>query len=267
MKTISIYNNFLKHNQLKREQLEHRIKNKGFNTGRDGEYIFVLGGDGTFLRAIQRNFYKKPTPTFIGINTGNLGFLSEFSFQDTNRILEMIIKDTYDIERVPLYQIDIHFTSNRKRRLHFLNDISFEREGTKIIHCGVKVNNKKLGNFSGDGVIISTPIGSTGYAMSAKGAIAYDCKEHLQLTPSNPIISKAYQSITNSILFNDKNTLEIFPNTKKKRRIRVVVDGREISEGDISKVVISKSPKTVSFLRSDKFDRFANFKNKILAHF
>lgn len=261
MKIISIYNNFLQHNKDNREILIRKIKNFGYETGRDGEFIFVIGGDGTFLQAMRKNM--RSNPTFIGINTGNLGFLSEFKFDEVDKILKLIKSGDYKIQRLPIYKATISYKEGVKN-FYFLNDVTIERKDSRIIHSSVNVNGQRFCDISGDGLVFSSSIGSTGYAVSAGGSISYDCDDVLQLNPISPVHSRAYQSLTKTVMFKDKNEITVFPSVKKNRRFRVVCDGNEIKLNGIKYIKIEKSEHSAELLRSKDFDNTKNLREKVL---
>lgn len=261
MRTISIYNNYLPHNQDRRELLEGKIKKNGFGTGRDGEFMFVIGGDGTFLKAIQRNM--KNNPIFIGINTGNLGFLSEFNFNDVDNIFDMIKKKDFWLQTIPIFEA-IVTTKNQMKRFYFVNDVVIERKSTRIIHSDIHINDQKLTSLSGDGLVISSSLGSTGYGIAAGGSISYDCDNIMQLTPLHPVNTSAYRSLMKSVILNTTNEVTFYPSFKKQRPFRVVCDGNEIKIKDIRSVVIKKSPFSVRVLRSKHYQNTDNIRGKIL---
>lgn len=262
MRTISIYNNYLKDNPEKREQLTEKIKENGYNTGKKGDYLFVVGGDGTFLKAIQRNM--KENPIFIGINTGNLGFLSEFTFDDVDSIFEMIKQKNYWLQTIPIFEAVIT-TKNQVKRLYFVNDLTVERKNTQVIHTEVSINEEKFCSFSGDGLVVSTSLGSTGYAISAGGAISYDCEDVMQMIPLRPINTSAYHSIMKPVILKGSNELTIYPSFKKQRRLRVVGDGNEAKFKEVVRsIAIKISPFSFRILRSKSFKSIDNIRGKIL---
>lgn len=268
MRKISIYNNFQRDNQDRRELLAQKIKDNGFSTGKDGEFMFVIGGDGTFLKAIQRNM--RENPIFIGINAGNLGFLSEFKFEDVDHIFDMIKKKQYSLQTLPIYEAVVT-TKSKVKRLYFVNDLVVERDGASVIHTDININDEKFCTLSGDGVILSTALGSTGYCIAAGGCISYDC-DVMQMTPINPLHTSAYRSLMNSVILNSSNEVSIFPGYKKKRPIRIACDGHEINLNDkrgkgnmdIRSIVVKKSPFKVRLLRSKGFKNIDNLRVKIL---
>ncbi|MFB8426373.1 NAD(+)/NADH kinase [Priestia megaterium] len=260
MRTISIYNNDLKDNKERREILTEKIKKSGFGTGREGEFMFVIGGDGTFLKAIQRNM--KTNPIFIGINTGNLGFLSEFTFNDVDRIVDMIKKKEYQLETIQIYEAIVTM-KNQVKRLYFVNDLVV-KEFDDAIHLGLHINDEKIANISGDGIIVSTHLGSTAYNLSAGGPLNYDGTNILSITPLVAMHNKKYKSLTKSIILENKNEVTINPYHKKGRPIRLICDGNRIKATDIRSISIKKSPFSVKMLRSPNYNFTGNIVEKIL---
>lgn len=261
MKKISIYNSNINDNPTKRETIANKLKQNGFFTSRNGELLIVIGGDGTFLSAVRKRFEQNPI--FVGFNAGNLGFLSEFSMDDIEEFIKILKKKEYWIQELPVYEV--HFKENNKPKVeYFINDFVVERKSTRILHMGVQINEKSLGTISGDGLILSTSVGSTGYNMSAGGAISLSSHPFMQLTPISSVYSKAYQSISNSLLLDHDSEITIFPNIKKQRAFRLVCDGKEIRTKNIRFIEVKKSEKTVRILRSNHFHSIEQFKNKII---
>lgn len=260
MKTISIYNSFIKNNDSKRDYIANQLKANGFRTSRNGELLIVIGGDGTFLSAVQKRFAENPV--FVGFNTGNLGFFSEFSTDRIDDFVTMIKKGEYVIQHIPLYQVRIKEQSNEITEV-FMNDLTIERKSTKILHMGVHIDKQELGSISGDGIVLASGIGSTGYNLSCQGALSLENDGLLQLTPISPVSSKAYHSIERSVVFKDQKSIDIFPNFKKQRPFRIVVDGREVrTNTDVRFIEVFKSSFSVRILRTKKFNALKQIKDK-----
>ncbi len=183
-----IYNASRKENLDVVETLEKFLHGKGVSTwrGRTGsekndweflseplDFAIVLGGDGTLL-GTSRRLAPKGIPMF-GINTGHLGFLSEGRSGNIVELVEKVLKKEYRIEdRAMLcgYILSTDSLHNEQGPLFALNDIVINR-GTnhKMIHMTLNVDEKPVADYIADGLIISTPTGSTAYALSAGGAV------------------------------------------------------------------------------------------------
>lgn len=260
MKNISIYNSFIKNNQNKREFILSKLRRHGFTSSKNGDLLLVIGGDGTFLSAVQKRL--RQNPIFVGFNAGNLGYFSEFTMDDIDNFIEILVKKDYWIENIPVYEVRMK-ESDGEKTAFFVNDLVIERKSTRILHMSVQLNDEKLCSISGDGVVVSTPLGSTGYNMSVGGAISLDNDSFYQLTPIAPVVSKAYQSIKNSIVFKNTDELTIFPNYKKQRTFRIVCDGKEIRGKNVRFVEVRKTNQYIRILRSNKFKKTEHLRNKI----
>lgn len=146
----------------------------------DTECILVLGGDGTLIRA-ARDTVECGVP-LIGVNMGTLGYLCELETESVYDALDLLLHDEYMLEERMMIcgWKDDAFVSRA------LNDIVIHRTGTlSLVRLSVYVNGQHLNTFQGDGMILSTPTGSTGYNMSAGGPIVDPKAQLLLLTPIN----------------------------------------------------------------------------------
>lgn len=165
----------------------------------DAQCGLVLGGDGTFIRAV-RDLGEKDIP-LLGINLGTLGYLTEVELADFRPALERLFDGTPDIEeRMMLEGI---FRNSRKDIA--VNDIVLAREGkVRIVSFRVYVNGMLLNTYHADGIIISTPTGSTGYNLSAGGPIVEPTARMIVVTP---ICSHALN--TSSVVLSADDVIEV----------------------------------------------------------
>jgi NAD+ kinase len=151
---------------------------------RQADLLLVLGGDGTMLRVI-REIDGSRTP-ILGINIGRLGFLAAISSTDIAAGLEKLWRNDFVIESLPL----IEATGQGQGRpilLSALNDIVISRGAvSRLIELDVSVNDKPLTCYRGDGLIVSSPTGSTAYSLAAGGPIISPGADVLAITPICP---------------------------------------------------------------------------------
>lgn len=150
----------------------------------DTECIFVLGGDGTLIRAAVK-LVTRNIP-LIGINLGTLGYLCELEAKDVSVALERLMQDNYVLEERMMLtgHGEKHGAQTTERTA--LNEIAIHSTGSlSILNVIVYVNGRQLHTFHGDGILVSTPTGSTGYNMSAGGPIVDPKASILVLTPIN----------------------------------------------------------------------------------
>jgi len=149
------------------------------------EMIIVLGGDGTLL-SVARQVWNKNIP-ILGVNLGGLGFLTEITLDELYRVLERIIQDDFEINEREV--LDTAVIRKGKRIVEFtvLNDAVINKGAlARIIDLETTINGEYLSTFRSDGLIISTPTGSTAYNLSAGGPIVYPSLHTIIITPICP---------------------------------------------------------------------------------
>jgi len=218
------------------------------------ECILVIGGDGTLLQA-ARNTLNLDIP-LIGINYGTLGFLAEVEKSNLEEALGALLFENLEIEermmlsgRILRGSDEETLPDDRCGKDCALNDIVLTRPGSlKILNFDIYVNGQYLNHYCADGVIVSTPTGSTGYNMSAGGPIVEPKAELLLITPICP------HTLNNrSIILSAADQVEVrIPVGKdgKPQAVEVNFDGnhREIlTTGD--RVQIGKAEKVTKFVR------------------
>ncbi|MGL5259176.1 MAG: NAD(+)/NADH kinase [Lachnospiraceae bacterium] len=254
MKNFEIVTNVLKDKQLELTNyvISYIEKNGGICTmfpsdSKDTECIIVLGGDGTMLKAARDN--TKKHSMLIGINLGTLGFLAEVDRENITDALDRLLRDEFQTQDRMMLQGILKDGNTIKKEIHALNDITITRRGIlQIIHLKLYVNGQYLCTWKADGIVISTPTGSTGYNMSAGGPIIEPSANLIVLTPIC-----AHTLSARSIVLKDDDIieLEVLPREEAtKVSIEVSGDGcerMEIEKGN--RIVVKKSHKTTTFVK------------------
>jgi NAD+ kinase len=216
----------------------------------EADCALVLGGDGTLL-SVAREAAKKSIPV-MGINLGTLGFLAEV---ETNRMDEAISKlmaGEYTTEERMMLEGSVLHEGITKGFSSALNDITIHRSGSlQIIRFSIYVNRKFLCMMNADGIILSTPTGSTGYNMSAGGPIAAPGAELLILTPIC-----AHTLNARSIILRSEDVVEIVIDHGRdgsKLTVEASFDANEkttMETGDC--IRITKSDRTTTIVKLDE---------------
>ncbi len=151
----------------------------------DTDCVLVLGGDGTLIQAAGR-LAKSKIP-LIGINLGTLGYLAEVEKEQIFPMLEHLLNGEYEIEERMMLSGTPFINGKREERHSALNDIVITRSGMRgIVSIHIFVNEKLLNVYEADGVIVSTPTGSTAYNLSAGGPIVEPVAKVILVTPICP---------------------------------------------------------------------------------
>lgn len=148
---------------------------------KDVEGVLVLGGDGTLIQAAH-DIVKYDLP-LLGVNLGTLGYLTEIGKDNINAAMDALISDNFEIEERMMLEGGLSGNNSPKTFLA-LNDIVISRVGgLRVVNYDIYVNDKFLATYEADGMIVSTPTGSTGYSMSAGGPIVSPCAQMSVVTP------------------------------------------------------------------------------------
>ena len=165
--------------------------------------ILVLGGDGTLLQAARDVVYRKIP--MLGINLGTLGFLAEVDRQSIHAALDKLIADDYEIEERMMLTGTVYRGDKVIGRDVALNDIVICREGAlRVVRFKNYVNDVYLNSYNADGIIISTPTGSTGYSLSCGGPIVSPNGAMTLMTPIAP-----HTLNTRSIIFPAEDVITV----------------------------------------------------------
>ena len=149
------------------------------------DMIFAIGGDGTILSTVRR--FEKDIKPVMGIHIGGLGFLSECTEDNLERSIHSILNQEYSISHRMMLKVCIYPENNQEKTLWALNDIVVDHgPSSRMLKIMVEVSGHYLNTFDGDGVIISTPTGSTAYNLSAGGPIIYPSMDLITVTPICP---------------------------------------------------------------------------------
>ena len=179
------------------ESLEKEIINKIVSSGNvfdneKPELVISLGGDGTFLKAVHKYALTDDGVIFAPINKGKLGFFSDFVIDDVDEIINSFSK--FDIKHFHLLKADIG-----NETIYAVNEIRIENPFHTLI-SEVFINNTELETFRGNGLVVSSSIGSSAYNKSLGGAVIDTDLEVLQLSEIAPINNSLYRSLKSSLV-------------------------------------------------------------------
>ncbi len=221
------------------------------------DLAIVLGGDGTFL-SVARLVMDRNIP-IIGVNLGSLGFLTEVTLEEMFDTLTDIFNGNYIISERMMLKTTLHRDNKKMNEYTVLNDVVINKGAlARIITLKTSVNNEYLTTYRADGMIISTPTGSTAYSLSAGGPIVYPNLNSIIITPICP------HTLTHRpIVVSGNDSIEIMLNSIDSD-VLITLDGQlgfPLKNNDIIKV--EKSSKKTFVLKSPKKGYFEVLRNKL----
>ena len=188
------------------------------------DLVLALGGDGTLLKIAQR--VGKKTTLVMGFNFGNLGILTESKPENIEHDLNEVLHNRYVIDERSILRVTIYRNGKKFNTFLALNDAVINQGSfARLIEMDVSINQRKVITFHADGLIISSPTGSTGHSLSAGGPIVHPSLPAIILSPICP----ATLSIRPIVIPNDRQ-LKIILKTKRRHKgenVGLTLDGQE----------------------------------------
>lgn len=223
--------------------------------------MLVLGGDGTILRAVRDS--KELHIPILGINLGTLGYMTEVEPENIDNALSQLLAGDVETEERMMLWAEVQTADGRHEQQWALNDVVISRKGSlQINDFNIYVNGRFLKKYSADGIIITTPTGSTGYNLSAGGPIAEPGTKLLMITPICP-----HTLSQRSIILSpgDEIVVEI-PGGREGQcqELEASFDGSgqmRMHTGD--RITITKAEQEIVFLKLNKESFLENLRRKM----
>lgn len=217
----------------------------------------VVGGDGTYLQANQ--LLEGFNIPILGVNLGSLGFLTTIPAQTVLSELEIILEK--ELETRPRSMLEVKCSTKKSKiKYNALNDVIIERgDSTQLISISIYRNTQFVYELKADGLIISTPTGSTAYNLAAGGPIVYPYADVNIVTPIAP-----HSLTSRPIIFPAKDILSFKILKKQTKKIRLTIDGQFILKlGNKDEVTIKKAEEHHLVLRKLNHNYFDILRKKL----
>lgn len=222
----------------------------------NADYVISMGGNGTFLKAAVRVGIK--SIPLIGINMGRLGFLADVLPGEVETALQSVLEGNYNIEEHTAIQISTN-GGNFDGCHYALNDIAvLKRDIASMIGIHTSIDGSFLVNYQADGLIVSTPTGSTAYSLSNGGPIIVPQTRTLCLTPVAP-----HSLNIRPIVISDSSTVTLEVESRSHNYL-VAVDGRSYTMHEGSTVTISKAPFVTRIVKPNGRRYFSSLRDKMM---
>jgi NAD+ kinase len=194
---------------------------------KEADCLVSLGGDGTLLSLVRRSYkYKKPV---FGINAGNLGFLADVSVDSVDEFLNDLLAGQYRIDERMMIEGQIQTSSGKSTNFFAFNDVVLTRPAiSKMTKINASIDGKWFNTYRGDGLIVSTPTGSTAYNLAVGGPVMYPLTQAFIMTPIS-----AHSLTQRPLIVPVDFTIELSSPNDKAIAIIDGQDDYEMQEGDV----------------------------------
>lgn len=220
--------------------------------------LLSIGGDGTILRAVT--YVRDKNIPIVGINAGRLGFLATVQTEEINFLLEKIITKKYTISKRTLLGLTNNPTTTKLSDFNFaLNEIAVSRKDTtSMISIKTYLNKEYLTTYWADGLIISTPTGSTGYSLSCGGPILTPGVNSLVITPIAP-----HNLTARPLVITDDTEIKLEVSGRAKEYL-TSLDSRTVFIDKDTTLYVKKAPFTISLIEFKEVGFLETIRKKLL---
>jgi len=222
------------------------------------DYLISIGGDGTILRAAT--FVRNYNLPIIGINAGRLGFLATIQEENIEKLLTRVVANDFSISKRTLVSLHAHPENIDLEDINFaLNEITVSRKDTtSMITIETYINNEYLNSYWADGLIISTPTGSTGYSLSCGGPVIMPTSNCFVITPIAP-----HNLTARPLIIPDDSELTLKIKGREEQYL-VSLDSRITSVSNETTLTIKKSDFHISIIEFPEEGFLRTIRKKLL---
>lgn len=220
------------------------------------DLVVVLGGDGTLLSVARNLEHEVPV---LGVNLGNLGFLTELRRRELYPVLMKVLEGHYDIEERTLLDVVLRSTDGREQAFRVLNDAVINKSAlARIVELTLEVDGRRVASYRSDGLIISTPTGSTAYNLSANGPIVSPTLPVVVLTPICP-----HALSQRPIVVPESSAIDVTLVTDEEE-VYLTLDGQEGTNMKVGDTVsVKRSESVVRLIRGADRTFYDNLRDKL----
>lgn len=221
----------------------HNIKE--VDSGDKADIIASIGGDGMFLQSVRKNDFRDDC-VYLGIAVDESNHLYvDFHYRDISSLEEAIDQNNLDVRKYPLLQVKI----NDNKPSYCLNEFTLRSSIVKTIKMDVYINDFLFEQFNGDGILVATPTGSTGYNKSLGGAVVDPLIHALQVTELASVNNNTYRTLGTSFLLNKERPLTLLIDKNVDYYPIMSLDNDALSVRNTEKVELAISDKMIRTLK------------------
>ncbi len=263
MKNILIHHNYKKETIKTKDRLIELLQNQDINiVSKNPDLVVSVGGDGTMLNAIRKHFAEQVP--FIGINTGSLGFLPTISSDHLSYFIDVIKNSLFTITKYPILKVDVTTVKDENLSCFAFNEVLIKQAEPRLMKAAIAIDGQHFNDFTGDGLIVSTPVGSTGYAIWTSGAAIHPDVKCLQLVPMNPNDCAINHPVKTPIILPERTLVEVAIERPLYSAVVVGCDGVKVARHAAKTISVHIHDKPIQILRCHPFNYFNLYSEKIL---
>ncbi|HFI5253247.1 TPA: NAD kinase [Streptococcus agalactiae] len=220
---------------------------------KDPDIVISIGGDGMLLSAFHMYEKQLDKVRFVGVHTGHLGFYTDYRDFEVDTLINNLKNDKGEQISYPILKVTITLEDGRVIRARALNESTIKRI-EKTMVADVVINQVVFERFRGDGILVSTPTGSTAYNKSLGGAVLHPTIEALQLTEISSLNNRVYRTLGSSIIIPKKDAIEIVP--KRVGVYTISIDNKTVHYKNVTKIEYSIDEKSINFVSTPSHTSF-----------
>ena len=238
--------------ELKRNDIDQKHVKNFTELNNTFDYVMSVGGDGTILRSVNK--IGDLSIPIVGLNKGRLGFLANSSLDNAQQVINGLKNNEYNISNRSIIQVE--FEGEKK---YALNEVTVSRKNTtSLITIEAKLDGQYLNTYWADGLIVSTPTGSTGYSLSCGGPIVLPKSKNLVLTPIAP-----HNLNARPLVISDDKKVEISVNGREDEYL-ISVDSNIYSISTNLKINLQKATRTLKMIEFEQDSFLSVLREKLL---
>ncbi|CCW42223.1 TPA: NAD kinase [Streptococcus agalactiae] len=220
---------------------------------KDPDIVISIGGDGMLLSAFHMYEKQLDKVRFVGVHTGHLGFYTDYRDFEVDTLINNLKNDKGEQISYPILKVTITLEDGRVIRARALNESTIKRI-EKTMVADVVINQVVFERFRGDGILVSTPTGSTAYNKSLGGAVLHPTIEALQLTEISSLNNRVYRTLGSSVIIPQKDAIEIVP--KRVGVYTISIDNKTVHYKNVTKIEYSIDEKSINFVSTPSHTSF-----------
>ncbi len=255
---VMIYKPF--YDYMRSQHMCNPAFNNLFETAADApdpvDFLVSIGGDGTFLESIR--YLKNYNIPVVGLNSGRLGFLANISKDEVGEAVDAIFSGNYDLEERTMLQVGMK--SNSISNASFaLNDITIQKQDAVMISVKTYIDNEYLNTYWTDGLIVSTPTGSTAYSLSVGGPILTPGSRNFVLAPI-----ASHNLSVRPIVISDSKVVRLEVGSRNGKFLLTLDNRTAELEAEHDIITITKAPHHLRMVKLPFNNFFTTLRNKLM---